>query len=76
MTCGVHSKKEVREALDHAKARGWTIHPGGSHRWGIIWCPAHEHFVNIHSTPKNSGNHANQIKRTVDRDHCEKPKED
>lgn len=62
-----HSKKEVREALAYASDRGWTIHPGGSHRWGIIWCPAHEHHVTISSTPRNAGDHAKDIRRAVDR---------
>jgi hypothetical protein len=76
MASGRHSKHEVREGLAYAESKGWTIHPGGSHRWGIIWCPAHEHHFTIHSTPKNAGNHKNQIIRAVDRDHCEpKPKE-
>lgn len=76
MTKGVHPKKEIREAIAYAKGLGWTVHPGGSYRWGIIWCPAHEHFVNIKSTPQSPSNHGNQIRRAVDRDHCEsKPKE-
>lgn len=76
MTYGVHPKKEVREALKYAKSKNWTVHPGGSYRWGIAWCPAHEHFVNIASTPDSPSNQGNKIRRAVDRDHCEpKPKE-
>ena len=67
MTYGVHPKKEVREAIAYAKAQGWTLDVGGSHRWGVLWCPAHIHFMNIWSTPTDAGNHAKAIRRAVNR---------
>lgn len=67
MAKGVHPKKEIREAIAEAKAKGWTVHPGGSYKWGTIWCPAHEHFVHIKSTPQDAGNERNKIRRAVDR---------
>jgi hypothetical protein len=67
MTYGVHPKKEVRDAVGYAKDHGWDPQPGGSHRWGILWCPAHIHFVTVWSTPKDPGNHAKAIRRAVDR---------
>lgn len=75
MTKGVHPKNEIRQALKFAtKEKGWTLEVGGSYRWGIIWCPAHEHFVTIKSTPQDAGNHANKIRRAID--HCShKPEE-
>jgi hypothetical protein len=70
MTSGVHPKKEAREAIAYAKGYGWTLKVGGSHRWGIIWCPSGEHHFTISSTPRNAGDHAKDIRRAADRDGC------
>lgn len=69
-----HPKKEIEEALRHAEARGWTVTRGGSHAWGRMYCPRNDEqcrcgefcITSIWSTPKNSGNHAQQLRRVVD----------
>jgi hypothetical protein len=60
-----HPKKEVEEALKYAEAHGWAIHRRSGHAWGQGWCPAHACLFAIWSTPRNSGNHAKQIRREV-----------
>ncbi len=69
-----HSKQEIEEALRYAEERGWRVAVGGSHAWGKIYCPYNDKgcrcgefcIASIWSTPKNAGNHAKQIRRTVD----------
>lgn len=71
-----HPKKEVEAALSYAEERGFTIEIGGSHAWGKLYCPHNDKecrcgefcITSIWSTPKNSVNHARQIKRVID--HC------
>lgn len=68
-----HPKKEVENALQHAEAQYWTIEIGGSHAWGKMYCPYNDVecrcgefcITSIWSTPKNAGNHANQLMRVV-----------
>lgn len=68
-----HSKKEVEEALKHAELQGWTIETGGGHCWGKIYCPYNDAecrcgefcITSVWSTPKNPGNHADQLYRVV-----------
>jgi hypothetical protein len=69
-----HSKKEVREAIEYAKSKGWRVVEGGSHAWGQMYCPNNDKDcrcgdfcrVSIASTPKNPGNHAKKLKQIVD----------
>ena len=69
-----HPKKDVEEALRHAEDNGWRIELGGSHAWGKMYCPYNDAecrcgefcIASIWSTPKNTGNHARQLKRVVD----------
>lgn len=69
-----HSKKEIEAALVYAEMNGWRVEVGGSHAWGKIYCPFNDKecrcgefcVSSIWSTPKNSQNHAKQIKRVVD----------
>lgn len=69
-----HPKAEVEDALRHAEAQGWRVVPGGSHAWGRMCCPnptdvcrcAEYCITSIWSTPRNSGNHARQLRRAVD----------
>ncbi|MGB8634275.1 MAG: hypothetical protein WCD36_03245 [Rhodanobacteraceae bacterium] len=69
-----HPDKEVESALRYAEARGWRIEIGGGHAWGKMYCPNNSKtcrcgqfcISSIWSTPKNSANHANQIRRVVD----------
>ena len=69
-----HSKKEIEAALQYAEANSWVIEVGGSHAWGKMYCPYNDKtcrcgefcIASIWSTPKNSDNHAKQIRRVVD----------
>lgn len=69
-----HSKKEIEAALVYAEKNGWRIEVGGGHAWGKMYCPFNDNECRcgefcvscIWSTPKNSQNHAKQIKRVVD----------
>lgn len=71
-----HPKKEIEAALRYAESHGWRVEVGGSHAWGIIYCPYNDKdcrcgefcISSVWSTPKNPVNHAKQIKRVVD--HC------
>lgn len=69
-----HPKKEVEEALQHAEEHGWRIElGGGGHAWGRMYCPYNDPecrcgefcITSVWSTPKNSGNHGNQLRRVV-----------
>ena len=68
------AKSEVESALKHAEFMGWRIETGGSHAWGKMYCPYNDDdcrcgefcIASIWSTPKNSGNHARQLRRVVD----------
>lgn len=68
-----HSKKEVEAALIEAENQGWLVLATSSgHRWGVLKCAQADRNgcqVSIWSTPKNSGNHAKQIRRFINR--CE-----
>lgn len=69
-----HSKPEIEVALKYAEQNGWRVDVGGAHAWGQIYCPYNDEecrcgifcISSIWSTPKNSGNHAKQIRRIVD----------
>lgn len=71
-----HPKKEVEAAVAYAESKGWTCKMQG--HWGRLYCPQADRDgcqVGVYSTPKNEGNHANQIKRAVDRCPHQKEKE-
>ena len=61
-----HPKKEVRRALDEATARGWQIETRHGHAWGIARC-GQGSKISIFSTPRNAENHANRIRRALER---------
>jgi hypothetical protein len=69
-----HPKKEIEEALRYAEACGWRIEVGGSHAWGRMYCPYNDLecrcgefcITSIWSTPRNTVNHARQLKRVID----------
>lgn len=69
-----HPKKEVEAALKYAETQNWTVQVGGGHAWGKLHCPSNDAecrcglfcIMSVWSTPKDSGNHANAIKRVVD----------
>jgi len=65
-----HPKKEIEAALEYARNKGWTvIKSSKGHCWGMIRCPHGRGGCqkSIWSTPRSPGNHANAIKRFVDR---------
>ena len=71
-----HLNKDVESVIQYAEAKKWTIETAGksSHAWGKMKCPANQKdcrcgnfcIVSIWSTPRNSGNHAKQLKKVVD----------
>lgn len=69
-----HPNKEVEAALRHAESEGWRIRVGGSHAWGVMFCPYDSNecrcgefcITSIWSTPKNPMNHGKQLRRVVD----------
>ena len=63
-----HGKKDVEKALQVAEAAGFSVTMSSGHRWGVIEC-GHGCEHSVWSTPKNPGNHAKQLIRTVER--CE-----
>jgi hypothetical protein len=73
-----HKNKEIEEVLQYAEQNGWTIevhNKSKSHAWGIMKCINNDSncwngiycSTSIWSTPKNSTNHAKQLKRIVDK---------
>ncbi|MDE0179113.1 MAG: hypothetical protein OXP36_11005 [Gammaproteobacteria bacterium] len=66
-----HPRKEVEKALADAESAGWTvISTSAGHRWGYMLCSEASRSgcrVSIWSTPKNSGNHAKQLRRALHR---------
>ena len=81
MTRKKHHKPEVEEALQYVEKHGRRIEVGGSHAWGRIYCPYNDKdcrcgefcIASVWSSPRNSENHARQIKRLVD--NCKKKTE-
>ncbi|MDE1184227.1 hypothetical protein [Paraburkholderia sp.] len=71
-----HPRKEIEAALVYAETHGWRVEPrkGNGHAWGRMYCPLNDAecrcgefcIASIWSTPRNSGNHANDLKRVVD----------
>lgn len=74
-----HPNKEIEEAIKYAEQNGWSYKASGSsaHAWGQLLCPLHTregHRLSIWSTPRSAYNHAQQIRRAVDR--CRHDEED
>lgn len=72
-----HSKKEIEEALEYARQKGWRIEKANGHAWGRLYCPYESregcHF-SVWSTPRSAANEAKRIRRLVDK--CECPEMD
>lgn len=73
--------KEIEEAIIYAEKKGWAYKDSGksAHAWGKLLCPLHAregHKMSIWSTPRNTFNHAQQIKRLVDKCQHETNSED
>lgn len=74
-----HPSKEIEAALRFAEGRGWRVEAGGSHAWGRMYCPANDPacrdgefcITSIWSTPRSDSNHANQLRRVVEK--CTSP---
>jgi len=67
-----HPNKEIEEAIKYAEQNGWIYKDSGNsaHSWGKLLCPLHTregHQISIWSTPRSTFNHAQQIRRAVDR---------
>ncbi len=76
-----HPDKDIEAAVQYAASKNWTWTKAKSHAWGQLWCPLRArdgHRTSVNSTPKNGRNHADGIRRFVDRCKCvpekEKPK--
>ena len=68
----LHPNKHIREAIEYAVARGWRLRKSGrsSHNWGRLLCGAGARggcSQPVHSTPRSPENHADDIRRKVDR---------
>jgi hypothetical protein len=73
-----HPNKEIEEALQYAEAKGWRIENSHGHPFGQMYCPFKTSGetcegngkwcrAGIWSTPRNTGSHARNIKKIVDR---------
>ena len=67
-----HPNKEIEGAIKYAEQNGWTYKDSGksAHSWGQLLCPLHTregHTIYIWSTPRNTFNHAQQIRKLVDK---------
>lgn len=72
MTRNKHPNKAIEAAIIYAEARGWRYKVTGSsaHAWGRLLCPLNARegcSMSVWSTPKSPENHAEQIKRSVNR---------
>ena len=68
---GTGVQKDVEAALVELEEAGWTVTPTSSgHRWGVARCGEASRSgcqVSIWSTPRSPGNHAQQLRRTLER---------
>ncbi len=67
-----HPNKEIETAIQHAEAHGWRYKKTGAsaHAWGRMLCPLSSQqgcAMSVWSTPRNSSDHARQIRRQVDK---------
>ena len=67
-----HPKKEIQAAIEYARNRGWRFVKAGprAHIYGTLYCPHQERDgcrIGVYSTPRSPSNHADQIRRRVDR---------
>jgi hypothetical protein len=65
-----HPSKEIEAAVAYAEKQGWRWRKGHGHCWGRLLCPRNDRDgcqLSIWSTPRNPQNHANAIKRAVER---------
>lgn len=66
-----HPNKHIEAAVAYAESKGWrVIISEKGHCWGTLLCPLQTRDgcrMSVNSTPKNPENHANQIRRKVDK---------
>ena len=73
-----HPNKEIEEALQYAEGNQWRIENSKGHPFAQMYCPFKDACetcesngkwcrVGIWSTPRNTANHARDIKKIVDR---------
>jgi hypothetical protein len=67
-----HPNKEIEAAIQYALGRGWTFFKSRAraHAWGKLRCPHHERggcSLNVYSTPRVPENHAEHIRKGVDK---------
>ena len=67
-----HPNKHIREAIDYALAHGWRFTKASAHAhiFGTLWCPLATRDgcrFRVFSTPRHPEDHAEDIRRAVDR---------
>jgi hypothetical protein len=67
-----HPNKHIREAIEYALHRGWTLRKSEprAHIWGLLYCRQRDRGGckrAVYSTPKDPEDHAKDIRRAVDR---------
>jgi hypothetical protein len=56
-----HPNKAIEAAIAEAESQGWLVVVGGSHAWGILYCPERGrdgHRFSVYSTPRVPEAHA------------------
>ena len=75
MSRNKHPDKEIEAALKHAERNDWRVEESNGHPWGQMLCSTKSTScegngmwcrISIWSTPKNSHNHAQKLKKKVD----------
>jgi hypothetical protein len=64
-----HPDKHIEKAIQYAESLGWRVQKSNSHSWGRLFCPQSTRegcIISIWCTPRDTGNHARQIRRFVD----------
>ena len=70
----VMQQYDVEAVIHYAEELGWRVELSNGHAWGQLLCPNNDEEcrcgefcrMSIWSTPKNSGNYANQIRKKVE----------
>lgn len=64
-----HSKKAVEAVVRYAESLGWRVKLGSGHNWAQLLCPyGHQACRHgVYSTPRNPENHAQALRRKIDR---------
>ena len=72
MAVADHPNKEIRAAVAYAEQQGWRVVKSSAraHVWGQLFCPHAArggYFIRVFSTPRSAENHANRIRREIDK---------